>query len=69
MAKRSVSESKADATHLAAMRIIDAEALHRRMKTARLKALRLASESQDEKVGPTATRAAKAKSKRGRILA
>jgi len=69
MAKRSVSESKADATHLAAMRIIDAEALHRRMKTARLKALRLASESQDEKVGPTARRAAKAKSKRGRILA
>lgn len=69
MAKRSVSESKADATHLAAMRIIDAEALHRRMKTARLQALRLARESQDEKVAPPLTRAAKSKSKRGRMLA
>jgi hypothetical protein len=69
MAKRSVSESKANATHLAAMRIIDAEALHRRMKTARLQALRLARESQDEKVAPPVTRAAKSKSKRSRILA
>jgi hypothetical protein len=69
MAKRSISESKADATHLAAMRIIDADALHRRMKTARLKALRLARESQDEKVAPTVTPAAKSKSRRSRMLA
>ena len=67
MAKRSVSESKADATHSAAMRIIEAEALHRRMKTARLKELRLASESQAEKVASTAT--PKTKSKRSRVLA
>ena len=69
MVKRSISESKAEATHSAAMRIIDAEGLHRRMKIARLKALRLASELEAEKLAPAATRVAKTKSKRGRTLA
>jgi hypothetical protein len=69
MAKRSVSESKADATHSAAMRIIDAEALHRRMKTTRLKELRLAQELQAEKIASTATPKAKSTSKRSRVLA
>lgn len=69
MAKRNVSESKAEAIHVAAMRIIDAEAQQRRMKTARLKELRLAQESQAGKIAATSPAAAKSKAKRGRVLA
>lgn len=69
MAKRNVSESKAEAIHVAAMRIIDAEAQQRRMKTARLKELRLAQESQAGKIASTSPSAAKSKAKRGRVLA
>lgn len=65
MARRTASESKADVTHAAAMRIIDAEALHRRMKTVRLKELRMAQEAQAEEVkanSPPAPKRGKARS-------
>ncbi|WP_368904347.1 hypothetical protein [Taklimakanibacter lacteus] len=45
MAKQSAGESRAEATHMAAMRIIDAEAQQRRLKTNRLRELRLAQEA------------------------
>ena len=69
MAKRNVSESKAEAIHIAAMRIIDAEAQQRRLKTARLRELRLAQESQAQKMASTSPPVAKSKTKRGRVLA
>jgi hypothetical protein len=63
MTRRSVSESKADATHAAAMQIIDAEALHRRMKTIRLRELRLAQEAQARSTGASAPKAGKRKAR------
>lgn len=55
MVRRTTTESKADAIHTAAMRIIDAEALHRRMKTDRLRQLRLAREAEAGESAPPAT--------------
>jgi hypothetical protein len=69
MTKRNVSESKAQAIHIAAMRIIDAEAQHRRLKTARLKELRLAQEKQAEIMASTSPSVAKTKTKRARVVA
>jgi hypothetical protein len=54
MTSRLSRESKAQATHVAAMRIVEAEKVQHRLKTARLRQLRLASRAQaDEDGKPT----------------
>ena len=63
MTNKSAGESRAEATHVAAMRIIDAEVQQRRLKTNRLRELRLAQEARtgDQAVSspPIAKRRAK----------
>ena len=46
MTSRMSRESKAQATHVAAMSIVEAEATQRRLKTARLRQLRLAHQAE-----------------------
>ena len=48
MTNKSTGESRAEATHMAAMRIIDAEVQQRRLKTNRLRELRLAQEARTD---------------------
>ena len=64
MTKQSAGESRAEATHIAAMRIIDAEVQQRRLKTNRLRELRLAQEarSEDQTASPPPMTRRKAKS-------
>lgn len=52
MVSRTARESKAQSTHVAAMRIIEAEQKQRELKTARLRKLRLATETEAEKTDP-----------------
>jgi hypothetical protein len=63
MVSRKARDAKADAVHVAAMKIIEAENAQRRLKTARLRALRLARQAE---IGPPDTQAAKA-DRRGSI--
>jgi hypothetical protein len=46
MASRTARESKAQSTHVTAMRIIEAEQKQQQLKTARLRKLRLAQQTQ-----------------------
>lgn len=48
MVTRNNRDTKADATHLAAMKIVEAERTHRQVKTDRLRALRLARQAETE---------------------
>ncbi len=48
MASRTDRESKAQSTHVAAMKIIETEQNNRRLKTARLRELRLANQTEAE---------------------
>jgi hypothetical protein len=49
MASRTARESKAQSTHVAAMRIIEAEQMQQQAKTARLRKLRLAQQAQADR--------------------
>ena len=49
MVSRTARESKAQLTHIAAMRIIESEKTQRQQKTARLRKLRLAQDESDRK--------------------
>jgi hypothetical protein len=49
MVSRTARESKAQVTHVAAMRIIEAEKMQQIMKTARLRKLRLARQCEADK--------------------
>jgi hypothetical protein len=49
MASRTARESKAQSTHVTAMKIIDAEQRHQQLKTARLRKLRLAQQAEADK--------------------
>ena len=64
MANKSAGESRAEVTHMAAMRIIDAEVQQRRLKTNRLRELRLAQEArrEDQAASPPPIAKRKAKS-------
>jgi len=48
MVSRTDRESKAQSTHVAAMKIIEAEQNNRRLKIARLRELRLANQAEAE---------------------
>ena len=48
MVSRNNRDAKADATHLAAMKIVEAERRHLQVKTDRLRALRLARQAESE---------------------
>lgn len=48
MTSRMNRESKAQATHVAAMRIVEAEQAQQKLKTARLRQLRLARQAKTE---------------------
>lgn len=50
MVSRTAREFKAQSTHLTAMKIIEAEQKQRRLKTARLRELRLANQAEPEEV-------------------
>jgi hypothetical protein len=52
MVTRNNRDSKADATHLAAMKIVEAERSHRRVKTDRLRAQRLERQAEVEAPEP-----------------
>lgn len=49
MVSRTARESKAQSTHAAAMKIIEAEQAQRRLKTVRLRMLRLARQAEADK--------------------
>ncbi|WP_119275065.1 hypothetical protein [Taklimakanibacter deserti] len=49
MVSRTARESKAQSTHVAAMRIIEAEKAQQQLKTARLRKLRLARQGEADK--------------------
>ena len=51
MTSRTSRESKAQATHLAAMKIVEAEKVQHRLKTARLRQLRLAQQTEADEDG------------------
>lgn len=50
MVSRTAREFKAQSTHLTAMKIIEAEQKQRRLKTARLRELRLAHQPEPEEI-------------------
>lgn len=50
MVSRTAREFKAQSTHLTAMKIIEAEQKQRRLKTARLRELRLANQPEPEEI-------------------
>ncbi len=50
MVSRTAREFKAQSTHLSAMKIIEAEQKQRRLKTARLRELRLANQVEPEEI-------------------
>lgn len=53
MTSRTSRESKAQATHVAAMRIVEAEKAQHRLKTARLRQMRLAHQAEADEDGKT----------------
>jgi hypothetical protein len=58
MVNRKARDAKADAIHVAAMKIIEAETAQRQLKTARLRALRLARQAE---IGPNVKQPVKTK--------
>jgi hypothetical protein len=54
MTSRISRESKAQATHIAAMKIVEAEKAQHRLKTARLRQLRLAHQAEADEDGKPA---------------
>lgn len=50
MVSRTAREFKAQSTHVTAMKIIEAEQKQRRLKTARLRELRLANQAEAEEI-------------------
>jgi hypothetical protein len=51
MTSRTSRDSKAQATHVAAMKIVEAEKVQHRLKTARLRQLRLAHQAETNEDG------------------
>ena len=54
MVNRESRETKAETTHVVAMKIVETERTQGRVKTDRLRALRLAQEAKDEALAATA---------------